>query len=71
MARTGADSRRKHRRIVLGSVEQLADEVVALQAISALRLELRVAQDEIDDSLRPCVIVGPQRLFSERFGNAV
>jgi integrase len=36
----GADGKRKHRRIVLGSVEQLADEAVAHQAISALRLEL-------------------------------
>ena len=35
----GADGRRKHRRIVLGSVEQLADEAAARQAISALRLE--------------------------------
>ena len=35
----GADGKRKHRRIVLGSVEQLADETAARQAISALRLE--------------------------------
>lgn len=35
----GADGRRKHRRIVLGSVEQLADEAAARHAISALRLE--------------------------------
>lgn len=35
----GADGRRKHRRMVLGSVEQLADEAAARQAISALRLE--------------------------------
>jgi integrase len=35
----GADGKRKHRRIVLGSVEQLADEAAARQAISALRLE--------------------------------
>jgi integrase len=36
----GADGKRKHRRMVLGSVEQLADEAAARQAISALRLEL-------------------------------
>lgn len=36
----GADGKRKHRRIVLGSVEQLGDEVAARQAVSALRLEL-------------------------------
>jgi integrase len=35
----GADGKRKHRRIVLGSVEQLADEAAARQAIVALRLE--------------------------------
>jgi integrase len=35
----GADGKRRHRRIVLGSVEQLADETAARQAISALRLE--------------------------------
>ena len=35
-----ADGKRKHRRLVLGSVEQLADETAARQAISALRLEL-------------------------------
>lgn len=36
----GADGKRKHRRLVLGSVEQLADEAAVRQAISALRLEL-------------------------------
>ena len=35
----GADGKRKHRRMVLGSVEQRADESAARQAISALRLE--------------------------------
>jgi integrase len=35
----GADGKRKHRRTVLGSVEQLADEAAARQATSALRLE--------------------------------
>jgi integrase len=35
----GADGKRRHRRIVLGSVEQLADETTARQAIAALRLE--------------------------------
>lgn len=35
----GADGKRKHRRIVLGSVEQLADETAARQAITALRLQ--------------------------------
>jgi integrase len=34
-----ADGRRKHRRIVLGSVEQLVDETAARQAISVLRIE--------------------------------
>jgi integrase len=36
-----ADGKRKHRRLVLGSVEQLADEAAARQATSALRLELK------------------------------
>jgi len=36
----GADGKRKHRRLVLGSVEQLADEAAARLAISGLRLEL-------------------------------
>ena len=36
----GADGKRKHRRMVLGSVEQIADETAARQTISALRLEL-------------------------------
>jgi hypothetical protein len=35
----GADGKRRHRRIVLVSVEQLADEAAARQATSALRLE--------------------------------
>ena len=35
----GADGKRRHRRIVLGSVEQVEDEVAARQAISALKLE--------------------------------
>jgi integrase len=35
----GADGKRKHRRIVLGSVEQLGDEAAARQAIAALKLE--------------------------------
>jgi len=35
----GADGNRKHRRMVLGSVDQLADEATACQAIFALRLE--------------------------------
>ncbi len=35
----GADGKRKHRRIVLGPVEQLADEAAARQATSALKLE--------------------------------
>jgi integrase len=35
----GADGKRKHCRIVLGSVEQLADEAAAREAISALQLE--------------------------------
>jgi hypothetical protein len=35
----GADGKRRHRRIVLGSVEQLADEAAARQAVAALRLE--------------------------------
>ena len=39
MARGGCGRQKKHRRIVLGSVEQLADETAARQAISALRLE--------------------------------
>jgi integrase len=34
-----ADGKRKHRRIVLGSVEQLADEAAARQAIAALQVE--------------------------------
>ncbi len=35
----GADGKRKHRRLILGSVEQLPDEAAARQTISALRLE--------------------------------
>jgi integrase len=35
----GADGKPRHRRIVLGSVEQLADETAARQAIAALKLE--------------------------------
>jgi hypothetical protein len=36
----GADGKRKHRRMVLGSIEQLTDEEAARQAIPALQLEL-------------------------------
>jgi integrase len=54
----GADGKRKHRRMVLGSVEQLTDEAAARQAISSLASRAqswqRVAQDEIDDIFRPC-----------------
>ena len=37
---SGADGERKLRRMVLGSVEQLADETAARQAIATLRLQL-------------------------------
>ncbi len=37
---SGADGERKYRRMVLGSVEQLADETAARQAIATLRLQL-------------------------------
>jgi len=36
----GADGKRKHRRMILGSIEQLADEAAARQAIATLRLDL-------------------------------
>jgi hypothetical protein len=36
----GADGKRKHRRMILGSIEQLADETAARQAIATLRLDL-------------------------------
>jgi hypothetical protein len=35
----GADGKRRHRRMVLGSVEQLGDEAAARQAIARLKLE--------------------------------
>src|ERR1700758_5483608 len=35
-----ADGKRKHRRMILGSTEQLADETTARQAIATLRLDL-------------------------------
>jgi integrase len=38
----GPDGKRKHRRIVLGSVEQLADEAAVRQSIAALRLEINL-----------------------------
>jgi integrase len=36
----GADGKRNHRRMILGSIEQLADETAARQAIATLRLDL-------------------------------
>jgi hypothetical protein len=36
----GADGKRKHRRMILGSTEQLADETTVRQAIATLRLDL-------------------------------
>src|SRR5690348_8645270 len=36
----GADGKRKHRRMILESTEQLADETTARQAIATLRLDL-------------------------------
>jgi hypothetical protein len=36
----GADGKRRHRRMILGSIEQLADETAARLAIAALRLDL-------------------------------
>lgn len=36
----GADGKRKRRRMILGSIEQLADETAARQAIATLRLDL-------------------------------
>ena len=51
-----ADGKRKHRRMVLGSVEQLTDEAAARQAISALPLELNRGSTwlKINDIFRPC-----------------
>ena len=34
-----ADGKRKHRRMILGSIEQLADETAARQAVAILRLD--------------------------------
>jgi integrase len=39
----GADGKRKHRRIVVGSVEQYTDKSEALRAISALRRDINLA----------------------------
>src|SRR6202163_1255581 len=36
----GADGKRKHRRMILRSIEQLADEAAARQAIATIRLDL-------------------------------
>ena|ERR1022692_1184537 len=38
----GPGGRRKHRRMVIGSVDQLADESAARQAIAALRLSINL-----------------------------
>jgi integrase len=35
-----ADGKRKHRRMILGSIEQLADETAAREAIATIRLDL-------------------------------
>lgn len=40
MAGARSDGKRKHRRIVLGSVEQLANEAAARQAIAALDVDI-------------------------------
>ena len=38
----GPDGKRKHRRIVLGTIEQLADETAARQSVAALRLDINL-----------------------------
>lgn len=37
-----ADGKRKHRRMVLGSVEQIVDETAARQAVSGLGIEFNL-----------------------------
>ena len=54
----GADGKRKHRRLVLGSVEQLADEAAARRQFrhyATTQSWRRLAQDEISNSVRACV----------------
>jgi integrase len=40
---SGVDGKRKHRSLILGSVERLADEIAARQVIATLRLDLNHA----------------------------
>ena len=47
----GPDGKRKHRRIVLGSVEQLVDEAAARQAIAALDVDMNCGDPRIKAKL--------------------
>ena len=47
----GPDGKRKHRRIVLGSVEQLVDEAAARQAIAALDVDMNYGDPRIKAKL--------------------
>jgi hypothetical protein len=41
----GADGKRKHRRMVVGSVHQLRDKTAVIRATSALRRDINMAND--------------------------
>lgn len=44
----GSDGRRKHRRMVIGPVDQLADELAVRQAIAAPRLSINRGDPRLD-----------------------
>lgn len=47
----GADGKRKHRRIVVGSIDQYCDKLEALRAITALRREINLADARLKTKL--------------------
>jgi hypothetical protein len=58
----GADGKRKHRRMILGSIEQLADEAAARQAIATTQELLRHASSRVTlDTYTQAVTVQKRR----------
>src|SRR5579863_3605820 len=59
----GPTGRRRHRRIVVGSTDQIADELAARQAVAALRIEINPDLK----STQPAITIGDLvRHFQQR-----
>jgi len=72
---SGADGKRRASRMILGSVEQLADEIAARQVIATLRLDLNHAMlGSKRGQLRSWSLrhtIGSAKLEPDRFGKHI